>query len=316
MRRLAAVGAFVVFAASCAGGPSPSESPEPSPEGLVGVVASYDLAVGTQRFILGLLMPDQRLVSFDEVLFRFSYLGTREREATPSFVVAEKAKFLPIPGEPSPSSERPVAGPASQGRGVYSAEVNFDRSGFWQVVVEADVEGEGKLSGSATFEVLEKHRIPAPGDEGLRTENLTIYSSDAPSEAIDSRAIGGEEIPDKALHSTTIAQAIDEGRPVLAIFSTPVYCVSKFCGPVTDMAAELARDYRDRAAFVHVEIWRNFERREINRAAADWLLRDGDLNEPWVFLIGAGGKIAARWDNVATRGEIEPHLQQLPALGS
>ena len=34
--------------------------------------------------------------------------------------------------------------------------------------------------------------------------------------------------------------------------------------------------------------------------------------EPWVFLIGADGRIAARWDNVATRGEIEPLLRDLP----
>jgi hypothetical protein len=34
--------------------------------------------------------------------------------------------------------------------------------------------------------------------------------------------------------------------------------------------------------------------------------------EPWVFLIGADGRIAARWDNVATREEIEPLLRDLP----
>jgi hypothetical protein len=31
-----------------------------------------------------------------------------------------------------------------------------------------------------------------------------------------------------------------------------------------------------------------------------------------VFLIGADGMIAARWDNVATRAEIEPLLRDLP----
>jgi hypothetical protein len=34
-----------------------------------------------------------------------------------------------------------------------------------------------------------------------------------------------------------------------------------------------------------------------------------------VFLIGADGKIAARWDNVVTRDEIEPSLQALPVIG-
>jgi hypothetical protein len=91
-----------------------------------------------------------------------------------------------------------------------------------------------------------------------------------------------------------------------------VYCVSRFCGPVTDMIEELARDYGDRAEFIHVEIWRDFQGQVVNRSAADWLLRDNDLLEPWVYLIGADGRIAARWDNVATRQEIEPHLRRLP----
>jgi peroxiredoxin len=34
-----------------------------------------------------------------------------------------------------------------------------------------------------------------------------------------------------------------------------------------------------------------------------------------VFLIGPDGRIVARWDNVATRDEIEPLLKRLPEAG-
>jgi hypothetical protein len=91
-----------------------------------------------------------------------------------------------------------------------------------------------------------------------------------------------------------------------------VYCVSKFCGPVTDMVQELAAEYGDRAEFIHIEVWRDFQGQVVNQAAADWILREDTLQEPWVFLVGADGRVAARWDNVATRQEIEPHLQDLP----
>jgi hypothetical protein len=64
-----------------------------------------------------------------------------------------------------------------------------------------------------------------------------------------------------------------------------------------------------------VESWRDFQTKTVNRSATDWLLRDGELKEPWVFLIGADGRIAARYDNVATRAEIEPFLQSLPVIG-
>jgi hypothetical protein len=46
-----------------------------------------------------------------------------------------------------------------------------------------------------------------------------------------------------------------------------------------------------KAAFVHVEVWQDFEKRQVNKAAADWLLRQGDLHEPWAFVIGPDGKI-------------------------
>jgi len=49
----------------------------------------------------------------------------------------------------------------------------------------------------------------------------------------------------------------------------------------------------------------------VNKAAAEWVLRGENVTEPWVFLIDGGGRISARWDNVATPGEIEPRLREL-----
>jgi hypothetical protein len=55
-----------------------------------------------------------------------------------------------------------------------------------------------------------------------------------------------------------------------------------------------------------VAIWKDFEKKELNQAAAEWLTWNGaEGNEPWVFLIGRDGRIVARWDNVATRDEID-----------
>jgi hypothetical protein len=281
-------------------------------------IASYDVAVGPpSRFITGLLVEDNRLVSFGQVKLRFAYCGTKDAPKRGAFGSVVQADFLALPpalGETAPPvRDGPVAGPASQGRGVYAAPVSFDQAGFWRMEVTADLVGEGTQTGVADFEVLAKHQVPAPGDTAIATENLTMTSVDAPKEAIDSRASTDEGIPDAELHQTSIAKALSEHRPVLVVFSTPVYCQSRFCGPITDMVAGLARDYSNRAAFIHIEIWRDFNGRMVNKAAADWIFRNDNLNEPWVFLIGADGKIVARWDNVATRGEIEPLLSGLPA---
>jgi hypothetical protein len=220
--------------------------------------------------------------------------------------------FLPLPGQEGTTfPDRPTIASPAEATGVYAAEeVTFDRPGFYQVEVRADL-GEGDArSATAAFEVVDEPVYPAPGDRAPRTENL-IIGSDAPPEAIDSRAGIEGEIPDPELHRTTIADAIRRGRPALVVFATPVYCISQFCGPVTDMVAELAQDYGEVADFIHVEIWRNYQERAINRAAAKWLLRKGNVTEPWLFLIGSDGRILARWDNVVTREEIEPWLERL-----
>lgn len=309
--------AIALLATACSGeAKGPAEDRGSSAE-LSAEVASFDLAAGLPgRFLvgLGILAPEGQLfVSGGSVDLAFSFLG--EGQATGSEPYRDAtAAFLPIPGSSAPVADEPVAAPASSGRGVYSVEgFEFDRAGFWEVEVTADVRGYGSLAATAAFEVLFEPMIPAPGERAPAVENLTMDSKDAPKAAIDSRAATGE-IPDPELHETTVAEAIRAGRPILVVIATPVYCVSKFCGPVTDMVQELAAEYSDRADFVHIEVWRDYEGQVVNKGAADWILRGDNLQEPWVFLVGADGRVVQRWDNVATRQEIEPLLQDLPPL--
>jgi hypothetical protein len=204
---------------------------------------------------------------------------------------------------------------ATEGRGVYAANVSFGEAGFWAAQVTADL-ADGPLTGRVVFEVFETNRYPAVGEKAPRTDNLTVSSDDAPREAVDSRARDGEPVPDPELHQMTIEESIRRREPALVVFATPVYCVSRFCGPITDMAAGLEKEYGDRVNIIHVEIWRNFQNTVVNKGAAEWVFRNQDLTEPWIYLIDASGKIAARWDNVATRPEIEPLLKKLPPLSS
>lgn len=309
-----------LLTAACSGSNPPSGGgADTNRAELTAEVASFDLAAGTpSRFIVGLSLftaSGQLAVTGGSVDLAFSFLG--EGQATGSEPYSDAtATFLPIPGSTGPFEEQPVAGSASSGRGVYAVEeFEFDRSGFWEVEVSADVRERGTMTATGAFEVLPEPLVPAVGDPAPRSESLTLDTKDAPEEAIDSRAVTGG-IPDPELHDTTVADAIRAGHPALVVIATPVYCVSKFCGPVTDMVQELAADYEDRAEFIHIEVWRDFQGKVVNKGAADWILREDTLQEPWVFLVGADGRVAARWDNVATRQEIEPFLQDLPPLGS
>jgi hypothetical protein len=100
------------------------------------------------------------------------------------------------------------------------------------------------------------------------------------------------------------------------LFATPVYCQSRFCGPDTEILERLAKDYPDRAVYIHVEIWKDFTKSVVNQGAADWLYRDGDLTEPWLYLIGANGTIADRWGPLFDPDEVAADLDRLPPMKS
>ena len=308
MRRLAAiVAAVMVVMAGCSGSGEQAGGAGP----LQVFPASFEVVAGEPgRFLVGVTTPGNLFVSGGSVDLAFSFLG-EERAGQPEPAGEAPATFLPIPGEEDrPVPEIPTATPGESARGVYAAEATFDRHGFYEVEVAADLGGRPSR-GTGAFEVIPEPLVPFPGDPAPRTKNHVLGEAGVADEAVDSRAATGG-IPDPELHDTTIAEAIRAGRPALVVMATPVYCVSRFCGPVTDMVADLAAEYGDRAEFIHVEIWADFQEGAVNRAAADWLFREDNLMEPWVFLIGADGRIAARWDNVATREEIEPLLRDLP----
>jgi hypothetical protein len=316
-RRIPACLLVAALGATACGGGGGASGGAATSGGLAAEVASFDLAVGPpRRFIVGLLTDDQEFVSYGSVRLRFTYEGRGEKGARSQPGPEATAPFISLPGSPAAGSRTgPVPVPGSEGKGVYGTQVAFDRAGFWKVEVRARLVGEGKSrTASAAFPVRDRHAIPAPGDPAVPSENLTVRSQNVPPKAIDSRA-EGVDLPDRELHATTIGRALALHRPAVVVFATPVFCTSRFCGPVTDMVQELARAYADRASFIHVEIWQDFEKQQLTKAAGDWLFRDGDLNEPWVFVIGADGRIAARLDNVVTRDEIEPLLRALPVIG-
>jgi hypothetical protein len=312
-RRLTASAALLVVLVACGGSSGGSKADQ-----LAVQVASYDLATGAPtRFIVGLITVDQRLLGYGTVDLRFSYVGTKEGGTDPTpFGPVVKASYLAIPGSdvPSPPPAKAEIVRSSDTRGVYGAQTSFDKAGFWEVEASTVIDGK-TVSGKGAFAVTSTHAVPGPGDAALPTETLTLTTPDTPKAAVDSRAGANGEVPDPDLHRTTIAAALAAKRPVVAVFATPVYCTSRFCGPVTDLVGELGKTYGDRADFVHVEIWRDFQNMTINKTAADWVYRNDELNEPWVFVIGADGRIAARFDNVVTRDELEPLLKALPVIG-
>lgn len=279
--------------------------------------ASFDVAVGPdRRLILALFTADRERVAGGEVVLRLGHLGDEpggEAELGPPVT----ASWLPVPGLDVPA---PGTGPAvAEGgvlTGVYAARVALDAPGYWGVLVEARLVDGRTARGRAILPVLPEPAVVDVGDPAPTTANVTTADVEAgtqPAAALDSRLRAGD-VPDRAatLHATRIPDALAAGRPLVVAIATPVYCQSLVCGPLTEHLVDLAARYGDRAAFVHVEVWRDFEAQELSPPAAAWIRTEAGGNEPWVFLVGADGRIAARWDNVLDTAELEALLTALP----
>jgi len=317
-RHLIAVLATALVASAC----SPSAPDEPATgEELSIAVASFDVSVGQDRRLLAAVFtPDRRLLGGGTVLFQLGHLGEvpgGEADLTQQV----EATYLPVPGAPSASdapSPEPLDDPTLSG--VYAGRVSLDRPGYWglRVVVEG---ADGTVSqGRTVFLVLEEGEVVDVGDPAPRTINLTsddVVAGRGEARALDSRMQEpGASDPAPTLHATTVAAAMDAGRPVVVIIATPVYCQSRVCGPLTETLVAVAERHAERATFVHIEVWGDFEEQRLNDAAAEWIQTASGGNEPWVFLVGADGRIAARWDNVLDLAELERLLAALPATGA
>ena len=315
-----AVALALVFA-GCGGGDdgkkgeTATSSTAAASDKVQGQVASYDLAVGPPaRFIVGIFNEAKGPVGFGTVPLRFFFLGGGEKPSgTPEPGPTASGTYLPLPGSaPAPAdASKPSYLPTDQ-RGVYAAPVAFDRPGWWGV--EATIDLDGPQTVRIGFKVAPKHEVPFPGDPAPPSQNLTVSTPGAAPGAIDSRASSVDTVPDRELHQSTVAQALAEKRPVLLVVSTPTYCESRFCGPVTDVVQGLAKDYANRARFIHIEVWKDYKAQALNDAASEWIAGGEGVNEPWMFFVGADGKVAARFDNVGSRAELEPLLQALPPL--
>jgi hypothetical protein len=296
----------------------------PTPIGLntsfsAAMASSWHYVGAPQRVQVGILASDAdgiRPVTQGTVDISFGTLGDGGGGPVPGPPMT--ASFVPVPGTDA-SGDAPTI--VSGANGVYEIEdVSFDTAGIWRATVSLEIDGVAREL-STDFTVRERSEIPAPGMAALATETLTTDSNVRPG-AIDSMAdINGGEIPDPELHRLTIADALDQGRPALVLFGTPAYCTSRFCGPEVTEMQRFATEFPDRAVYIHVEIWKEYnppETQVVNKGAADWLLRElpsgPEMTEPWLYLIGADGIIIDRWGSLFDISEVEAALEALPPM--
>jgi len=114
------------------------------------------------------------------------------------------------------------------------------------------------------------------------------------------------------MHDLSVAEALQEDKPFVVAWTTPMFCVSQICGPVLDEVIKVQDQYGDRVNFIHIEPWdlkvaRNEGRLVAIPEFAEWELP----SEPWVFVVDGAGRVAARYEGLVTHEELEVAVREV-----
>ncbi len=269
------------------------------------VVAAGDIFVGTNNFVFG--VTNKADEPQGSATTRATIYDLADPANPKPLCQAEAIQSAPGIGpevnHAHGNGETHIHGGEDDNRVGYFVQVDFARAGAWGLAVEAILKNGTKGTASVGFFVAEKPGVLAPGQAAFKSDNLT-KADVAKIAEIDS----GD--PPNDMHDVKIKDALAAGRPLVVVFSTPAFCTSRFCGPVNQEVEALQADYKDRVDFVHIEIWRDRQKNEFNPTAKEWLLRgDGNLIEPYVYVIGKDGVIYDRFEGPVARNIMEPAVK-------
>ena len=287
---VAVLGAAMLLAAAC----SSETSIEIGGPQFSAVIVTTDLAVGPNRVVFGLVDREGMPVRPAEVQVKAVYLDPEGKTSKVRATAVAHFQEWPLGNQ-----------------GVFTTQLSLDKPGFWKLKVETTTAGGTEIKAEGAFEVKAESDTPTVGQPAPRSRTLTI---DSLEDINDLGAITSAKPPDPDLYRMSVDEALDSGKPLVLVFSTPAFCVSATCGPQVDVISQVKGKYQDRANFIHVEVFEDPHLIEGGRpmggtvpAVKEWNLP----TEPWTFIIDGEGRVRAKFEQLTTAQEIEAALLEI-----
>lgn len=165
---------------------------------------------------------------------------------------------------------------------VYASQIDFPSNGEWRIgaIVKYGGKTTGALLPSAV--VGEFSHVPRPGQRAPLIHTPTPADVGGDLSKITTR------VPPDTQNRVDYADALGR-EPIILLFATPQFCQSRVCGPVVDVAEQVKHEYGDKAAFIHMEIYKdNDPSEDLTRPQ----VRAFHLpTEPWLFAIDRRGRV-------------------------
>jgi hypothetical protein len=117
-------------------------------------------------------------------------------------------------------------------------------------------------------------------------------------------------VPPSDMHDEDLATVLGK-RPVVLLFATPALCQSRVCGPVVDAAAQVKRDFGDRVAFIHQEVYND---NQLNAGPRPQVQAYGLPSEPWLFVIDRNGRVSTVIEGPFSVEELDAAVRKVAGL--
>jgi hypothetical protein len=168
-------------------------------------------------------------------------------------------------------------------KAIYAAQIPVPSAGTFTVLSLTRTK-KGLIGGPGEIAATKTSPIP---NVGQRPPDIT---TDTEATVHGDTALLTTRQPPEQMHSVSFNQVLGK-RPIVLLFSTPEFCISRVCGPVTDVAVQLQHEFGNKITFIHEEVYAdNDPSKGLRPQLKAFHLR----TEPWLFAINRHGIIAAR----------------------
>lgn len=278
------------------------EAEDASPSTLVVSPAAQVFNEGENRYPFGVFQRDRAQVADADVALYFAKVpatvGTKDKFGSAAGTTAAKQAEKRALDEPAigpfPAAvESLVTQPAFRAQTttsdpdaasvVYQTQVNFPSDGEWRIaaLIREGDELTATLLPSAVVGAYSK--VPQVGQKAPLIHTPTADDAGGDLSKITTR------IPPDTQNKVDYADALGK-EPIVLLFATPQFCVSRVCGPVVDVAEQVKQLYGDEVAFTHMEIYKE---NDPNKAPLPQVRAFRLPGEPMLFAIGRNGRIEA-----------------------
>jgi len=312
----AIVSILALVAAGCGGSddssrPAPSASEFPSAQGKTISELQHDSGAKESKLVVA---PAAAAFDVGENRYPFGVFTLGKEQVDDADVAVYFAKDAkgpvtgPLPAQVTSLETKPAyrargAGGPGEATTVYVVpKVDFDRNGPWLAL--AMLKGKDGLEVTRVTQgpvVGAFPKIPQVGEKAPVIHTPTEADVGGDLAKIDTR------VPPDQMHKVDFAEVVGK-KPIVLVFATPALCQSRVCGPVVDVAQQVADSYGDKADFIHMEVYKD---NEISEGIRQQLRRYNLETEPWTFLIDRNGIVRDRIEGAYGVSELEAAMKTI-----